>query len=109
MIFTMPEACARLEQVQLQQQGVRAVSALEEPAIVGAKPWLAHAFESLLRLQETGRFEPGIGDFRISDSTVNTVGRILGSVRYRSLPTPTVGALPGGGIQLHWSSGNEGL
>src|SRR5437764_6330876 len=109
MIFAIPEACARLEKVQFQEQGTRAVSALEEPALIGAKPWLAHAFECLLRLQETGRFESGIGDFRISDNTLNTVGRILGSIRYRSLPTPAVGALSGGGIQLHWSSGQQAL
>src|SRR5260370_27738629 len=99
-----PEHSACLDRTKPQQQKSTIESVLHVPRMVDRRPWLAHAFTELLKLQRTGRLEPGIGDFRVTDETLNTAGRVLGSIKYRYLPNPSLYALPGGGIQITWSS-----
>jgi hypothetical protein len=36
-------------------------------------------------------------------------GRILGSIKYRYLPSPSVFALSGGGVQITWSNGADAV
>jgi hypothetical protein len=109
MNFIWPENCARLDRVTPDCQALAADSVFELPRMVDKRPWLAHAFTELLQMQDAGRIAPGIGDFRVTDDTLNMAFRVLGSVRYRYLPNPSVSALSGGGIQITWASGPEAV
>jgi hypothetical protein len=100
-----PEACAYLDKTRLERQTRETESVFESPQLVDKRPWLAHAFTELLQVQRRGRIEPGIGDFRVSDDTLNAAGRVLGSITCRYLPSPAVFALSGGGIQITWANG----
>jgi hypothetical protein len=109
MNFIWPENCARLDGVTPDCQTLAADSVFELPRMVDKRPWLAHAFTELLQMQDAGRFAPGIGDFQVTDDTLNMAFRVLGSVRYRYLPNPSISALSGGGIQITWASGPEAV
>jgi len=109
MNFLRPDSCAYLDRVDLQRDALWADSVFEVPRMVDKRPWLAHAFTELLQVQRRGRIEPGIGDFRVKDDTLNTAGKILGSIKYRFLPNPSLFALSGGGIQIVWSSGPDAV
>lgn len=109
MNFIWPENCARLDRVTPDCQTLAADSVFELPRMVDKRPWLAHAFTELLQMQDVGRLAPGIGDFRVTDDTLNMAFRVLGSVRYRYLPNPSISALSGGGIQITWASGPEAV
>lgn len=105
-----PEACANLDRVRPEQQEAFDIdSVFDSPRLVDKRPWLAHAFTQLLQVQRRGRYEPGVGDFRVSDQTLNTAGRVLGSIVFRNLPSPSLFALSGGGIQITWTNGLEAL
>lgn len=65
-------------------------------------PWLAYALSELWRLQRTGADLPGVGDLRINGATVDCVGRVLGSIKHRLLPVPSVGPISGGGVAIIW-------
>jgi len=104
-----PEACAYLDKVKPEQQVIDIDSVFDSPRLVDKRPWLAHAFTELLQVQRRGRFEPGVGDFRVSDRTLNTAGRVLGSIICRYLPNPSLFALSGGGIQINWANGPEAV
>jgi hypothetical protein len=104
------ENCALLDRAKLDTQPLAAIdSVFHVPRMVNRRPWLAHAFTELLQVQRVGRFDPGIGDFRVTDNTLNMAGRILGSIRFRVLPSPSISALPGGGIQIVWSNGPDAV
>jgi len=102
-----PENCPYLDRAKTDFQEFSTESVFYFPRMVDKRPWLAHAFTELLQVQRRGRFEPGIGDFRVKDETLNMAGRILGSIKFRSLPTPSLSVLPGGGIQIAWASGPD--
>lgn len=104
-----PESCPYLDRAKPEAQKSFIESVFYYPRMVDQRPWLAHAFTELLQVQRQGQLEPGIGDFHVSDETLNMAGRILGSIRYRSLPTPSLGVLPGGGIQIAWANGPEAV
>ena len=104
MNLTCPEAGVYLDKAKPERPTFRTDSVFQSPQMVDKRPWLAHAFTELLQVQRSGKFEPGIGDFRVSDKTLNTAGRILGSIRCRYLPSPSVFALSGGGIQINWAN-----
>ncbi len=105
MTFVSRDNAAYFDRVKLDCQIPAIDSVFELPQMVDKRPWLAHAFTELLHIQKTGKVEPGIGDFQVTDETLNTAGRILGSIKFRYLPSPTVFALPGGGVQITWSNG----
>jgi hypothetical protein len=105
MTFVCHENCAYLDRVKPDSQVLGTDSVFELPLLVDKRPWLAHAFAELLLVQRVGRLEPGVGDFRVSDDTLNMAGRILGSIKYRYLPSPSLSALPGGGVQITWGNG----
>jgi len=105
MTLICPENIGYLDLATPDYQAPAIDSVFELPRMVDKRPWLAHAFTELLRVQHVGRLEPGLGDFRVADDTLNMAGRILGSIRYRYLPSPTVSALSGGGVQITWSNG----
>lgn len=110
MTILSPENCAYLDRVRPYSEASSiGEAAFYFPRRVERRPWLAHAFTELLRVQHAGRFEPGIGDFRVSDDTLNMAGRVLGSIDHRFLPTPSVSALPGGGLQMTWRNGQEAV
>jgi hypothetical protein len=109
MNFFCPDNCAYLDRVSPEFDGLWADSVFEVPRMVDKRPWLAHAFTQLLQVQSTGRNEPGIGDFRVTDDTLNVAGKILGSIKYRFLPSPSLFALSGGGIHITWSSGPDAV
>jgi hypothetical protein len=110
MSIIAPESCPYLDRVRPNDQLMPLPdSAFHLPRMVDKRPWLAHAFTELLRIQRVGRLEPGIGDFRITDDTLNMTGRVLGSVRYRFLPNPSVSPLSGGGLQITWRNGVEAV
>jgi hypothetical protein len=104
-----PENCPYLDRAKPDIQDLSTESVFIFPRMVDKRPWLAHAFTELLQVQRRGRFEQGIGDFSVSDETLNMAGRILGSIKYRSLPTPSVSVLSGGGIQIAWANGQEAV
>jgi len=105
-----PENCAYLDRVRPQNELTSVSEAVFNfPRMVDRLPWLAHAFTELLQVQRAGRFEPGIGDFRVTDDTLNMAGRVLGSIRFRRLPSPSVTALPGGGLQITWRNRREAV
>lgn len=103
------ENSACLDRTKLDQEKFSTDPAFEFPRLVDKRPWLAHAFAELLQVQRGGRFEPGIGDFRVSDETVNMAGRVLCNITYRYLPNPSLSVLPGGGIQIVWASGQDAV
>lgn len=105
MSFIWPENCARLDRVTPDCQTLTADSVFELPRMVDKRPWLAHAFTELMQVQHAGKLEPGIGDFQVTDDTLNMAGRILGSIKHRYLPSPSLSALSGGGVQITWSNG----
>jgi len=109
MNFFCPENCAYLDRVNPQRDELWADSVFEVPRMVDKRPWLAHAFTELLQVQRRGRFEPGIGNFEVTDDTLNAAGKILGSIKYRFLPNPSLFALSGGGIQIVWSTGPDAV
>jgi len=109
MNFFCPENCAYLDRVNPHRDTLWADSVFEVPRMVDKRPWLAHAFTELLQVQRTGGDEPGIGDFRVTDDTLNMAGKILGSIKYRFLPNPSLFAVPGGGIQIVWSNGPDAV
>jgi hypothetical protein len=105
MTFVGPENCPNFDRVKRDYQQFVAESVFEVPQMVDKRPWLAHAFTELMQVQHTGKLEHGIGDFRVTDDTLNMAGRILGSIRHRYLPSPSLSALSGGGVQIIWSNG----
>lgn len=109
MSLLCPENCAYLDRATPQRENLWADSVFELPRMVDKRPWLAHAFTELLKVQHSGRVEPGIGDFRVTDGTLNIAGKVLGSIKYRFLPNPSLFALSGGGIQIIWSSGPDAV
>lgn len=109
MTLFCTEHCAYLDRVAPRGDALWADSVFEVPRMVDKRPWLAHAFTELLQVQRNGEEAPGIGDFRVTDDTLNTAGRLLGCIKYRFLPNPSLFALPGGGIQIIWSSGSDAV
>lgn len=109
MTIICPENCAYLDRVTPECRTLAADSVFELPRMVNKRPWLAHAFTELLQAQDAGRMAPGIGDFQITDNTLNMAFRVLGSIKYRFLPNPSVSTLSGGGIQITWTSGAHAL
>lgn len=109
MNFFCPEHCAYLDRINPATDALWADSVFDVPRMVDKRPWLAHAFTELLQVQHTGEDEPGIGDFRVADDTLNMAGKILGSIKYRFLPNPSLFAISGGGIQIIWSNGPDAV
>jgi len=109
MNFFCPENCAYLDRVNPHRDTLWSDSVFEVPRMVDKRPWLAHAFTELLQVQGAGRVAPGIGDFQITDETLNMAFRVLGSIKYRFLPNPSVSALSGGGLQITWASGADAI
>jgi len=109
MSLIAPEACPYLDRVKLDLERFKPKAVLQTSEVIDKRPWLASAFTALLQVQRCGRFEPGIGDFRVVDDTLNMAGRILGSIKYRQLPNPSLSALPGGGIYITWVNGAEAV
>jgi hypothetical protein len=109
MTFIGPENCPNFDRVKRDYQQFAAESFFELPRMVDKRPWLAHAFTELMQVQHAGRLEPGIGDFQVTDDTLNMAGRILGSIRHRYLPSPSLSALSGGGVQITWSNGGDAV
>jgi hypothetical protein len=105
MSLICPENCAYLDRVKPTRDESWTDSVFELPRMVDKRPWLAHAFTELMRVQRCGRLDPGVGDFRVTDDTLNMAGRILGSIKHRYLPSPSLSALSGGGLQITWSNG----
>jgi len=60
-------------------------------------------------MQRVGRVEPGIGDFRITDDTLKSAGRVLCGIRHRYLPNPSLSTLSGGGVQITWTNGKSAV
>jgi len=109
MSLFCPENCAYLDRVAPHGDALWTDSVFEVPRMVDKRPWLAHAFTELLQVQRNSEEAPGIGDFRVTDDTLNMAGRVLGSIKYRFLPNPSLFALSGGGIQIIWSSGADSV
>jgi len=110
MSIISPENCALLDRTKVSHQPVAAMdSVFQVPRMVDKRPWLAHAFTELLQAQRAGRVDAGVGDFRVTDETLNMAGRVLGSIRFRFLPNPSISPLPGGGIQITWSNGGNAV
>jgi hypothetical protein len=109
MSLIFPENCVYLDRATPECRTLAADSVFELPRMVDKRPWLAHAFTELLQVQNVGRIAPGIGDFRVTDDTLNMAFRVLGSIRYRILPNPSISALSGGGVQITWASGPEAI
>ncbi len=109
MSFIGPENSPRFDAAIPDCKTLHTDAVFEIPRMVDKRPWLAHAFTELIRVQRVGELESGIGDFRVTDDTLNMAGRILGSIRYRNLPSPSLSALSGGGVQITWINGLDAV
>jgi hypothetical protein len=88
-------------------------SQLERVVEFESARWLAPLLSDLRSLETTGANIPGIGDFRVSNSTANNVRRLLtfaaaGPLR-EPLPEPALSPFSGGGVVLTWNHGNREL
>lgn len=69
---------------------------------VQAAPWLSEALADLRTLKDAGRNQPGFGDFRIADETMNHVRQLLTMEALRQLARPNIIRFSGGGVSLSW-------
>lgn len=91
------------------EQFFGAAPQLAEVMEITAAPWLATALEELRDLKEAGRDLPGLGDFRITDDTVDCARRLLTLESIRKLAAPTIVPFSGGGLSLTWSAKGRDL
>jgi hypothetical protein len=82
---------------------------LAQVAEVSAAPWLPDTLEELRTLKAAGVNLPGIGDFTITDDTLNRARQLLTLTCITRLPVPTVAPFSGGGLALSWSRNDRGL
>jgi hypothetical protein len=82
---------------------------LAQVAEVSAAPWLPDTLEELRTLKASGVNLPGIGDFTITDDTVDRARQLLTLTCITSLPAPTIAPFSGGGLALSWACNDRGL
>jgi len=82
---------------------------LAQVANVAAAPWLPDTLEELRALKAAGLNLPGIGDFTITDDTVDRARQLLTLSCITSLPAPTIAPFSGGGLALSWTRNDRGL
>jgi hypothetical protein len=82
---------------------------LAQVADVAAAPWLPDALGELWALKAAGVNMPGLGDFTLTDETVNRARQILTLDCVRNLPAPTIVPFSGGGIAFTWASNGPEL
>jgi len=58
-------------------------------------------------LQRRGTFVAGVGDFRVTEQTMDCAGRVLSCIRQHFLPTPSVSPVSGGGVAISWNLNSE--
>jgi len=109
MSIMTSESWACLDRISVTGEKLTSETAFLSSETVDKRPWLVSAFAALLQLQRNGRFEEGIGEFRVSDDTLNMAGRVLHCIHHRNLPTPFLSTLSGGGIQIAWASGQDAV
>jgi hypothetical protein len=86
-----------------------ALPQLTQVADVAAAPWLPDTLEELRTLKAAGVNLPGIGDFTITDDTVNRARQLLTLTCITRLPAPAIAPFSGGGLALSWASNDRGL
>jgi hypothetical protein len=82
---------------------------LAKVANVASAPWLPDTLEELRALKTAGVNMPGIGDFTITDDTVDRARQLLTLNCITSLPAPTIAPFSGGGLALSWACDNRAL
>lgn len=90
-------------------QSCIALPQLAQVADVAAAPWLPDTLEELRTLKAAGINMPGIGDFTITDDTVNRARQLLTLNCITRLPAPTIAPFSGGGLALTWTCNDRGL
>ncbi len=86
-----------------------ALPQLAQVADVTAAPWLPDTLEDLRALKAAGANLPGIGDFTITDDTVNRARQLLTLNCITRLPAPIIAPFSGGGLALTWTCNDRGL
>jgi hypothetical protein len=82
---------------------------LAQVAEVSAAPWLPDTLKELRTLKAAGVNLPGIGDFTLTDDTVDRARQLLTLTCITRLPAPTIAPFSGGGLALSWACDNRGL
>ena len=98
-----------LEKVRDGQHTLRTISSaqLVSQTVSVTTLWLTSVLSSLEDLQKKGTFIAGVGDFRVTQQTMDCIGRVLSSIRQYFLPTPGVSPVSGGGVAISWTLNNE--
>lgn len=98
-----------LEKVRDGQHTLRTISSaqLVSQTVSVTTLWLSSVLSSLEELQRRGTFIAGVGDFRVTEQTMDCVGRVLSCIRQHFLPTPIVSPVSGGGVAISWDLNNE--
>jgi len=75
-------------------------------ALISEKaPWLYSALFQIYACEKRGTAVQGVGDLRVRGEAADAVRTALLNVRLRSLPTPRVSAVSGGGMGVTWILG----
>ena len=83
------------------------VTQLEKAAMADSAPWLYSALSQLRTLEDEGRLQPGIGDFRTSPASARAARLMLATVAITDLPGPVVSPVSGGGLSITWVVGER--
>jgi len=86
-----------------------ALPQLAQVADVTAASWLPGALEELRSLKAAGVNMPGVGDFTVTDDTMDHARQLLALACNIRLPAPTIVPFSGGGLALTWSRSERSL
>ena len=91
--------------VDLQPVVITPVTQLVHALTSDSAPWLYSVLWQIQAHEEIGSYVPGVGQLRVGRQTADAARSAILTVRQRSLPTPTVCAVSGGGLGISWSVG----
>jgi hypothetical protein len=94
---------------QAASSGQARSSQLERVVRSDSAPWLPSLLFHLKLLETSGRNIPGIGDFRIPETTANQVRRLIAFFSEQNLPAPRLAPFSGGGLALILEIGGQEL
>jgi len=100
-------ATPAFEQVLSVKAVQASTSELVPASLSDTAPWLYSALSQLHDLQRAGRDVPEVGDLRIAETASTQIRTILSLISVRTLPTPILYPISGGGVGMKWSVGNR--
>jgi hypothetical protein len=100
-------ATPAFEQVICAQAIQTSTSELVPASLSDTAPWLYSALSQLHDLQRAGRSVSEVGDLRIAEPASTQIRTILSLIKVKTLPTPTLYPISGGGVGMKWNVGNR--